>query len=222
MTNPFPFGSSEVENRMRSASRSFDRARDRLRSKRAGMAIILALGLSGCISFGPKPPDQLLTLTPATSVPAGTTQTVGAGEAITVLWPGIPAELNTNRVPVQATPTSVAYVKDAQWTEPPNRLFARLLGEVIEARTGRPVLSGRQFAFDPGMRVSGQLLRFGVDAATNSAVVVFDAVAARGSDIRTRRFEARAPVSEIKAVPVGDALNQAANQVAADVADWLK
>ena len=189
---------------------------------RLALLMTAALALSGCISFGAKPPEQLLTLTAAQSVPAGATQTVSAGEAVTVLWPSVPADLNTNRVPVQASPTAVAYVKDAQWTETPNRLFARLLGEVIEARTGRPVLSGRQFAFDPGTRVSGQLLRFGVDAASNSAVVVFDAVAARGAEIRTRRFEARAPVSEIKAAAVGAALNQAANQVAADVADWLK
>lgn len=185
-------------------------------------AALASLALSGCISFGAKPPDQLLTLTAAQSVAVGTAQTIGAGDAITVLWPSIPADLNTNRIPVQATPTSVAYVKDAQWTETPNRLFARLLAETIEARTGHPVLSGRQFAIDPGARVSGQLLRFGVDANPQQAVVVFDAVIARGTDIRTRRFEARVPVTEIEAQAVGAALNQAANQVAAEVADWVK
>jgi cholesterol transport system auxiliary component len=188
---------------------------------RPALAFSVALALSGCISFGAKPPERLLTLTAAQTVAPGTTQSVGAGEAISVLWPSVPADLNTNRVPVQATATSVAYVKDAQWTETPNRLFARLLGEVIEARTGRPVLSGRQFAFDPGARVSGQLLRFGVDAASNSAVVTFDAVAAHGAEVRTRRFEAKVPVAEIEAQAVGVALNQAANQVAAEVADWV-
>jgi len=185
-------------------------------------AALASLALSGCISFGAKPPDQLLTLTAAQSVAVGTAQTIGAGDAITVLWPSIPADLNTNRIPVQATPTSIAYVKDAQWTETPNRLFARLLAETIEARTGHPVLSGRQFAIDPGARVSGQLLRFGVDANPQQAVVVFDAVIARGTDIRTRRFEARVPVAEIEVQAVGAALNQAANQVAAEVADWVK
>lgn len=186
-------------------------------------AIAAAVMLSGCISFGAKPPKQLLSLTPAQTVAPGAAQNVGAGEAITVLWPSVSTELATARVPVQATPTAVAYLKDAQWVEAPNRLFARLLGETIEARTGRPVLSGRQFAFDPGMRVSGQLLKFGVDAATSSAVVTFDAAVVRsGNNIQTRRFEARVPVAEIKAEPVGVALNQAANQVAAEVADWIK
>jgi len=191
-------------------------------TKASPLVVLAALALSGCISFGAKPPAQLLTLTAAQSVAPGTSNNVSPGEAITVLWPTLPADLNTNRVPVQSGPTSVAYVKDAQWTETPNRLFARLLGEVIEARTGHPVLSGRQFAVDPGTRITGQLLRFGVDAPTNAAVVTFDAVVARGTEVRTRRFEAKVPVVEIKAEPVGAALNQAANQVAADVADWVK
>ena len=181
-----------------------------------------ALALTGCISFGADPPDQLLTLTPTQAVAIGSVQSVAQGEAITVLWPTVSSELATTRVPVQASPTSVAYVKDAQWVEAPNRLFARLLAETIEARTGRAVFSGRQFNIDPGARVSGQLMKFGIDAESQSAIVRFDAAVARGTSIQTRRFEARVPVAAIKAGPVGTALNQAANQVAAEVADWLK
>jgi cholesterol transport system auxiliary component len=180
-----------------------------------------ALLLSACISFGAKPPERLLRLTPAQSVAPGTAQSVAAGEAISVLAPTVPAELATNRVPVRSG-NGVAYVKNAQWVDQPNRLFAALLSDTIAARTGRPVLSGRQFSFDPGVRVTGQLSAFGVDEASRAAVVVFDAAVARGATIQTRRFEARVPVSAIEAESVGAALNQAANQVAADVADWLK
>ena len=186
------------------------------------IVVTASLALAGCIRFGAEPPERLLSLPPAQSGAPGTAQAGGAGDAITVLWPGVPAELATNRIPVQATPTSVAYVKDAQWVEPPNRLFARLLAETIEARTGRPVLPGRQFAFDPGTRVSGQLMKFGVDAASQTAIVTFDAAVSRAGAIQTRRFEARAPVGQIEAQAVGAALNQAANQVAAEVADWVK
>lgn len=183
-------------------------------------ALLLALG--GCISFSPEPPKQLLTLTATQSVATGTTMSVVSGEGITVLFPTVPAELATLRVPVQSSATEITYVKDAQWIEAPNRLFARLLSETIEARTGRPVLSNRQFSFDPGARVTGQLHRFGVDAPSQSVVVTFDAAVARGTAIQTRRFEARIPVSPIEAQSVGVALNQAANQVAAEVADWVK
>ncbi|HYZ48320.1 MAG TPA: ABC transporter, partial [Sphingomonas sp.] len=63
------------------------------------LAIALAISLSGCISFGAKPPKQLLTLTAAQTLPPGAARTVSPGDAITVLWPGVPAELATNRVP---------------------------------------------------------------------------------------------------------------------------
>lgn len=185
------------------------------------IALALAGTLTGCIRFGAEPPKSLLRLTPAEQIAPGAGQSVAPGEAITVFPPGVPAELANNRIPVR-TGTSVAYVKEAQWVEPPNRLFQRLLSDVIAARTGRPVLSGRQFTVDPGMRVTGQLQAFGVDEASLTAVVLYDAVAIRGTDVRTRRFEARVPVTEIEMAAVGTALNQAANQVAAEVADWVK
>jgi cholesterol transport system auxiliary component len=185
------------------------------------IAVALAASLTGCIRFGAEPPKSLLRLTPAQTIAPGTAQTVTEGEAITILPPAVPAELANARIPVR-TGTAVAYVKEAQWVEPPNRLFQRLLADVITARTGRPVLSARQFAIDPGLRLSGQLQAFGVDEATRAAVVTYDAIAVRGTEVRTRRFEARVPVTAIESDPVGLALNQAANQVASEVADWVK
>lgn len=179
--------------------------------------------LSGCISLGEDPPQALLTLSPAaTGAAAATSLSVTPADAVTVLVPSVPAALATNRVPVRASSTELAYVKDAQWVDLPNRLFQQLLSETIQARTGRPVLHPRQFTFDPGVRVSGELHQFGVDAATQSAVVIFDGIVMRGQQVEKRRFEARVPVTEIKPQPVGAALNDAANQVAAQVADWLK
>lgn len=180
-----------------------------------------AAALAGCISIGEDPPEALLTLTAATGVAEGRVARAAAGDAITVLPPAIPAALETTRVPVHSSPTQIAYVKDAQWVDQPNRMFQRLLGETISARSGRPVINPRQFAFAPGMKLSGDLLQFGVDARTREAVVVFDAALLRGEVLETRRFEARVPVAEIVAGPVGAALNVAANRVAADVATWI-
>lgn len=189
--------------------------------KRSILALVAALPLAGCISFGDKPPAQLLTLTAATQIAAGTTLTARPGEAITVLPPSVPQALSTARIPVTSGGTAIAYIKDAQWIEPPNRLFQRVLSETIEARSGRSVLSPRQTAFDPGIRVTGDLSQFGVDEASRSAVVRYDATVARKDSIQTRRFEARVPVSEIKPAAAGAALNAAANKVAAEVSDWV-
>lgn len=180
----------------------------------------LALALAGC-SFGPKVPDSLLRLTSAQTVPPQTSRTASASEAVTVVVPTVPQELRTPRVPVR-TGGTVAYLKDAQWVEMPGALFGRLLSETIAARTGRVVLDPTQFTFDPGVRLTGQLQAFGLDAGGSEAVVVYDAALARGADrVETRRFEARAPVAAIDAASAGTALNEAANQVAGEVAAWI-
>jgi cholesterol transport system auxiliary component len=190
--------------------------------KRFLAACLGALTLSGCISLGEKPPPVLLTLTPASTVAAGTGRSTTAAAAVTVVVPSVPQALQTARVPVQATPTSIAYIKDAQWVEQPNRLFQHLLAETIAARTGRVVLDPRQSTLDPGTRLTGTLQSFGLDAASGQAIVVYDAQIARsdGSAVETHRFSAQAPAS---ATPqsVANALNASANEVAVAVADWL-
>ena len=66
-----------------------------------------ALALSGCFSFGAKPPPQRMRLTPDTMLPAETSRTVGAGQAVTVMTPTVPKELGTMRVPVISGTNSV-------------------------------------------------------------------------------------------------------------------
>jgi cholesterol transport system auxiliary component len=186
--------------------------------------LLLAAPLAGCISFGPKAPKiPFLTLESAESVPVGQTQSSAGAATMTVLFPTVPHELATVRVPVHSGDTAVAYVADAQWVEAPPRLFARLVGDTIAARTGRIVLSYRQSQLDPGATLSGELRRFGVDGDTNEAVVQFDAVLVRGAGaaFEKRRFEARVPVTQVRSAEVGVALNTAANQVAAQVSDWV-
>lgn len=183
----------------------------------------LAATVSGCITIGSKPPESLLSITSAASVPAGQTQSSGSAPTITILVPGASQAIAGVRVPVQSSETSIAYVKGAQWVEPPNRMFVRLLSDTVPARTGRIVLSSAQSYSDPGAILSGELRNFGVDAATSMAVVTFDASLIRttGKVVEKRRFEARVPVSAIATAPVGVALNQAANQVAGEIADWV-
>ena len=188
----------------------------------APAALALLLALPGCISFGGKPPAELLSLDAAHKVAPGTTRSVAAGTTITVADPDAPKMLDTVRVPVRITPTSLAYVTKVQWADTPRHLFQKLLSETIAATTGRQVLDSRQAGFDPGTRLTGQLQFFGLDGDRLEAVAIYDAALARGSDrVETRRFEARVPVAAATSAAVAPALNQAANQVAADVAKWI-
>jgi cholesterol transport system auxiliary component len=179
------------------------------------------LALSAC--FGGGTPDALLTLTPAQSPPAGQPRTAGQGAAVTVVAPTVPQALRTTRVPVYVSDTVVQYLKDAVWVENPGPLFGRLLSETIAARTGRVVLDPSQYSHDPGTRLTGQLLRFGLDPNAMEVVVTYEAAIARGTagGVATNRFEARVPVAEATPAAVAPALNQAANQVAVAVAAWL-
>ena len=185
--------------------------------------LLAALPLAGCISFAAKPPASLLMLSTQASVPVGQDQNSSTVKAITIQVPAVPQSLATARIPVQATPTSIAYVKNALWSEPPARLFARLLSDTMTARTGRVVLSGAQSSIDPGARLSGELRSFGLDAAQNQAVVIFDAslIRVNATTIEKQRFEARVPVTTIDAAGAATGISTAANQVAQQVADWV-
>lgn len=187
------------------------------------LMLATALPLAGCISFGATPPDTLLTLTSASALPIGQQQDSAKAKSIVVQVPATSASLAVQRVPVQSTPTSLAYVKDAQWAEPPARLFARLMSDTVAARTGRVVLSQVQAVTEDNDQLAGELRNFGLDATTREAIVTFDGALIRSGQANTekRRFEARVPVAAIDAVSAGPALNQAANQVAQQVADWV-
>jgi cholesterol transport system auxiliary component len=85
------------------------------------------------------------------------------------------------------------------------------------------VLDPRQFGANPALRLSGQVQRFGIDPVAMQAVITFDAQLSRDAGkVETRRFEARAPIAAIDAPQAGTALNRAANDLAAQVAEWVK
>jgi cholesterol transport system auxiliary component len=189
---------------------------------RIALAAAASLLLAGCISFGAKPPESLLSLTPTATVAAGTAINGDVAQAIQVVEPEAPARLAVTRVPVQIDDTQVAYVEDAVWIDKPTRLFSKLLGETIRARTGRLVIDYDDPALTPKNQLRGTLLDFGYDARSASVVVTFDAVRdVNGTNVMTRRFSATVPGVTPEAGPVGAALNQAANDVAGQVADWV-
>jgi cholesterol transport system auxiliary component len=135
----------------------------------------------------------------------------------------VPQKLRTPRVPVETGGTEIAYLKDAQWVEPPARLFQRLLSETLSASGGRLVLTETELITGPGELLSGDLLDFSIDADSGQAVVTFQAMRLTndGSMIAQRRFQARESVGELTPANAGAALNRAANRVAAEVSRWM-
>lgn len=192
-------------------------------ARNAVIATGLTLALSGCISFGGKPPPTLYSLTPASTAPSGTTISGRLSDAIVVMDPETDQRLAVLRVPVQVDDSNVAYLKNAQWIARPARLFRGLLAETLRAKGSRLVLEGDETEAQGRLRLSGRLRDMGYDARNQSVVVRFDAMKQAGANgaIEVKRFEAVEPGIGAKPELVGPALNRAANSVAAQVADWV-
>ena len=192
------------------------------RSATMVLAAALALSLGGCLSLGGKAPDQLFSLTAASSAPAGAMGSGRSADALVVLDPDVDRRLDVQRVPVQVDDTTVAYLEDAVWVERPARLFRRLLAETIRAKGGRLVLEGSDDETGGSVTLSGRLVDLGYDARSQSAVVRYDALREDSAgNIVARRFESVVPGISPDAASVAPALNRAANDVAAQVAEWV-
>ncbi len=189
-----------------------------------------AFVLSACgplvqIGGNAKTPASLLALRATAAPPPVTATTTDPRATVLVLVPAVPGTLQTLRLPVLVTDTSIEYLTGASWAEQPNREFQRVLADTIAAR-GIPVLDPRQSTAASGRTLSGTLQDFTLDVRNPAAVVVrvrYDA-ALTGVDkvpFAIRRFDASAPVATQNPADVAVALNTAANSVAADVATWI-
>lgn len=190
---------------------------------RLAVPAALALALGGCISLGGgKAPPTLFTLTAAAAPAAGQTVSGSSDTALVVLDPETDRALGVQRVAVTIDASNVAYLRNAMWAERPARLFRHLLAETLRARGTRLVFEDVDGTASGRTRLAGRLLAFGYDAPSAAAVVRYDAVReGPGGSILTRRFEASVPVGKADPKRVAPALNQAANAVAAQVADWV-
>jgi cholesterol transport system auxiliary component len=188
----------------------------------AALGLILA-GTAGCVRIGAKPPERLLSISTDARLAPGTDQSAEAQTALFVELPDVPKTIATQRVAVRASSTSYAYVPKALWVDTPARQFQSLLSETIAARTGRLVLDPGQYMAQSNQVLNGDLIEFGIDAATNRAVVTYDAslLATDGKTVRRQRFSATRPVRNISSDQVASPISEAANEVAGQVSDWL-
>lgn len=185
-------------------------------------ATAATLALAGCLSLGPKVPDQLINFTPREVAAPGTSSSGAVTDAIFVFEPEVEDRLDVNRLPVQIDATSVAYLEDATYVDRPARLFQHLVAETLRARRGGLVVEGE----DPGItvrtRLYGRLVEAGYDVRTSSVVFTYDAVAVSpDGTMRQRRFGSTIPGIAAEAAAVAPAMNEAANNVAGEVSGWL-
>ena len=195
-----------------------------MRSLTLAPLALSAMLLSSCVSIGAggEPPEQLITLTPRSSAPAGVTAAGAGDSAIFVFEPEVEDRLDVNRVPVLIDPSSVAYLQNAFYVDRPARLFQSLLAETLRANTGALVIEGN----DPGLpnrtRLYGRLVEMGYDAQAMAVTVTYDAVRLDpAGNVSAQRFSHTVPGIAAETLYVAPALNDAANEVAASVAQWM-
>jgi cholesterol transport system auxiliary component len=186
-----------------------------------------SLALTGCVKRGGNPPPaQLLSLaSPPVSADAGLSAKADGSNSITVMDPNTARKLESPRIPVQVDANSIAYVAEAQWVDTPRKLFRKLLADTITARSNGTllVMDPAQIAPASGRKLAGELVDFGIDAQSMTAVVTYEATLLQeAGGIVRRRFTATAPVRKIKSTTIAAPLNAAAQKVANDVAEWLK
>ena len=146
-----------------------------------------------------------------------------AESALVVFDPDVDRALAVQRVAVSVDPANVAYLKNALWAERPSRLFGSLLAETLRAKGDRLVFeAAERGAIAGNTRLTGRLLAMGYDAATREVVVRYDAIRSDpDGTVSSRRFEHRVVVRKPDPERVAPALNDAANAVAGEVADWI-
>jgi cholesterol transport system auxiliary component len=189
--------------------------------RHAGVLAAVVL-LGGCVSLGGKAPKQMISLTPNATAPAGELAGTTMRDALVVLDPEADRRLDVQRVPVQVDDATIAYLQDATWVERPARQFRRLLAETIRAKGKRLVVEAGDASELGKTTLGGRLLDMGYDARSQSVVLRFDAMRTDvAGNVISRRFEATVSGVAPKVESVAPALNKAANEVAAQVADWV-
>ena len=147
------------------------------------------------------------------------------GDTLAVAVPDVPAELQTLRLPVQLSGSTVQYLAGASWADQPNRQFQRLLADTL-AGAGVAVLDSRGGSVAPARQLTGHLREFGLDVRGAAVVRVrYDAQLAgprNGGSVALRSFMAEEPVASQQPAAVAAALNRAANRLAGEVAAWVK
>ncbi len=190
----------------------------------AGLGLLAACGPLVQIGGNAKAPVALLTIR-ASAVPSERGRTVDVSRTFSVVTPTVPGPLQTLRLPVITRDTEIAYLTGATWAEQPNKQFARVLADTLQSR-GLAVLGPRSSGAGATRLLSGQLVEFGLDvrdAAAPKVMLRYDALLTGdgGKTLGLRRFDQSIPVTSQAPGDVAMALNTAANNVAAEVADWV-
>jgi cholesterol transport system auxiliary component len=186
----------------------------------------LALAPAGCSGLlsSNTPPPQLYTLTPAGDFPPGGSR---VSWQLLVDVPARTAALDSERIALSRSATTVDYFADAAWTDRAPLMVQSLIVQSFE-NSGRITAIGRESLALRGDYVLWPELRhFEADytaGALPSAHVQISARLVKAADraiIGQRVFDAAVPASANLVPAIVDAFNAAFHQATRQLVDWV-
>lgn len=141
----------------------------KLRPLRHFALILLAVNLVGCAKMFTEPPRPLFRLTAPADFPA-TTRHVAAQLAIAV--PYAPAAIDTARIAMSRSPTSLDYLSDGDWTDRVPPLVQTALIEAFENSKAFRAVGPDSLDLRPDFVIEGDLRHFEAvyDSSTGAPV----------------------------------------------------
>ena len=194
-------------------------------SSRRLVVAALALAPASCGSLLPAPsaPPKLYTLTPTTEF---------SPDPLRVRWqllvdvPASAAALDTERIALSRSPTSIDYFADAAWTDRAPLLVQSLLVESFE-NSGRITAIGREsLALRADYMLRPELRHFEADYAQGAAPSAHIQIGLKLIKMPNRditgqhRVEARAPARENQIPAIVEAFNTALHAAMRDAVEW--
>jgi cholesterol transport system auxiliary component len=135
------------------------------------------------------------------------------------------ADLATTRIAVRVGQQEVRYLASGIWTDKPAQLLRNLLADHLRPRSTGVVLAANQLDVVTPFRISGRLTGFqaeGAAALATHASVSAELFILQGNKIiASRSFNRRRTLPSDRPNDVTASLNSAANDIAADAADWI-
>lgn len=186
-------------------------------------ALLLALAGCGGILPTPAPPPQLYRLTSVHEFPGDLPK---ANVQLIVEQPFATSALDTDRITLSRTATTMDYFANAQWADHATVLIQTMLINSLE-NSGRIAAVGRDpAALEPDFVAQSELRHFEAlytDAGAPQIYGELEVKLVRAGDrsiVAQRVFESRAPASANTVPAAVDAFDAAAHELARQVVTW--
>jgi cholesterol transport system auxiliary component len=182
----------------------------------------LALMPASCSLLGGVPP-KLYTLTPASDFPAGGAR---VSWQLLINVPAGAAALDTERIALKHSPTTVDYFADTAWTDRAPLLVQSLLVQSFENSGRIDAVARDSLALRADYVLLTELRDFEAEYASTAAPVIQVQLGVKlirmpeRAIVAQQRFDATAPAAANDMSAIVEAFNAAFHQAARQIVDW--